>query len=215
MSNTIDFINKEKDSIGKIYTDITYAISEVSPFLDENILRKRKYYSKLPILKEYMEMLHEEEYSAKNKKFSFFKKDDTILNLTDYKQNNLEAFNQFNNCSKCSCLNCIKECKFKSCSGCRFNSYIKNCDKSKLNVRFHKDFILDLTNNNTGKASRYKVLATLENCEDDKLYIVLENLTDSNDKFILHYYPGISSDEFGEITDENEFNLIVETYEQA
>ena len=215
MSNTSDFINKEKDSIGKIYTDITYAISEVSPFLDENILRKRKYYSKLPILKEYMEMLHEEEYSAKNKKFIFFKKDDTILNLTDYKQNNLEAFNQFNNCSKCSCLNCIKECKFKSCSGCRFNSYIKNCDKFKLNVRFHKDFILDLTNNNTGKASRYKVLATLENCEDDKLYIVLENLTNSNDKFILHYYPGISSDEFGEITDENEFNLIVETYEQA
>jgi hypothetical protein len=215
MSNTIDFINKEKDSIGKVYTDITYAISEVSPFLDESILRKRKYYSKLPILKEYMEMLNDGEYSARNKKFSFFKKDDTILTLTEYKQNNLEAFNQFNNCSKCSCLNCIKECKFKNCSGCRFNSYIKNCDKSKLNVRFHKDFILDLTNNNTGKASRYKVLATLENCEDDKLYIVLENLTDSNDKFILHYYPGISSDEFGEITDENEFNLIVETYEQA
>ncbi|GAA0084221.1 hypothetical protein UT300007_06600 [Clostridium sp. CTA-7] len=215
MSNTIDFINKEKDSIGKVYTDITYAISEVSPFLDESILRKRKYYSKLPILKKYMEMLNDEEYSARNKKFSFFKKDDTILNLTDYKQNNLEAFNQFSNCSKCSCLNCIKECKFKSCSGCRFNSYIKNCDKSKLNVRSHKDFILDLTNNNTGKASRYKVLATLENCEDDRLYIVLENIQDSNDKFILYYYPGISSDEFGEITDENEFNLIVETYEQA
>ncbi|MDZ7548707.1 peroxide stress protein YaaA, partial [Clostridium perfringens] len=43
----------------------------------------------------------------------------------------------------------------------------------------------------------------------------IETIQDSNDKFILYYYPGISSDEFGEITDENEFNLIVQTYEQA
>ena len=72
MSSTIDFINEEKATIGKVYTDITYAISEVSPFLDENILKKRKYYSKLPILKEYMDMLNDAEYSNKNKKFSFF-----------------------------------------------------------------------------------------------------------------------------------------------
>ena len=38
---------------------------------------------------------------------------------------------------------------------------------------------------------------------------------DSNDKLILYYYPGISSDDFGEITDEDEFNLVVEAYEQA
>lgn len=215
MSSTIEFINEERATIGKIYTDITYAISEVGPFLDESILKKRKYYSKLPILKEYIDMLNDAEYSNKNKKFSFFKKDNSKLKLIDYKQNNLAAFNQFENCSKCSCLNCIKECEFQSCGGCRSNSYIKTCDKSKLNVRFHKDFILDLTNNNTGKASRYKVLATIENCEFDRLYIALENLSDSNDKFILYYYPGISSDEFGEITDEEEFSLIVETYEQA
>lgn len=215
MSNTIDFINKEKENIGKVYTDITYAISEISPFLDESFLKKRKYYSKLPILKEYMDMINDEEYASKNKKFSFFRKDDTISNLNKYKQNNLEAFNQFQNCSKCSCLNCIKECNFESCSGCRSNSYIKSCDKNKLNVRFHSNFILDLTNNNTGKASKYKVLATLESCDINRLYIVLENIYDSNDKFILYYYPGISNDDFGEITDEEEFNLIVETFEQC
>lgn len=215
MSNTIDFINNERDTIGKTYTEIAYAISEVSPFLDASTIKTRKYYSKLSILKKYIEMLDDAEYSSKNKKFSFFKKDDSILKLEQYKNDNLEAFTQFENCSKCSCLNCIKECDFKSCSGCRANSYIKSCDKSKLNVRFHKNFILDLTNNNTGKASRYKVLATLENCIDDKLYIALENLLDSNDKLLLYYYPGISSDDFGEITDEEEFNLVVETYEQS
>lgn len=215
MSNTIDFINTERDTIGKTYTEITYAISEISPFLDSNILKRRKYYSKLPILKKYIEMLNDAEYSSKNKKFNFFKKDDSILKLEQYKSDNSEDFIQFENCSKCSCLNCIKECDFKSCSGCKVNSYIKSCDKSKLNVRFHKNFILDLTNNNTGKSSRYKVLATLENCVEDKLYIALENLLDSNDKLLLYYYPGISSDDFGEITDEEEFNLIVETYEQS
>ncbi|MGG7214482.1 DUF1292 domain-containing protein [Clostridium nigeriense] len=215
MSNTIDFINTERDTIGKTYTEITYAISEISPFLDSNILKRRKYYSKLPILKKYIEMLNDAEYSSKNKKFNFFKKDDSILKLEQYKSDNSDDFIQFENCSKCSCLNCIKECDFKSCSGCKVNSYIKSCDKSKLNVRFHKNFILDLTNNNTGKSSRYKVLATLENCVEDKLYIALENLLDSNDKLLLYYYPGISSDDFGEITDEEEFNLIVETYEQS
>lgn len=215
MSNTIDFINTERDTIGKTYTEITYAISEISPFLDSNILKRRKYYSKLPILKKYIEMLNDAEYSSKNKKFNFFKKDDSILKLEQYKSDNSEDFIQFENCSKCSCLNCIKECDFKSCSGCKVNSYIKSCDKSKLNVRFHKNFILDLTNNNIGKSSRYKVLATLENCVEDKLYIALENLLDSNDKLLLYYYPGISSDDFGEITDEEEFNLIVETYEQS
>lgn len=215
MSNTIDFINTERDTIGKTYTEITYAISEISPFLDSNILKRRKYYSKLPILKKYIEMLNDAESSSKNKKFNFFKKDDSILKLEQYKSDNSEDFIQFENCSKCSCLNCIKECDFKSCSGCKVNSYIKSCDKSKLNVRFHKNFILDLTNNNTGKSSRYKVLATLENCVEDKLYIALENLLDSNDKLLLYYYPGISSDDFGEITDEEEFNLIVETYEQS
>ena len=215
MSSTIDFINKERETIGKSYTDITYAISEVSPFLDASTLKKRKYYSKLPILKKYMEMLNEAEYSSKNKKFKLFKRDNTLDNLEYYKRDNLETFNQFDNCAKCSCLNCIKECDFKSCSGCKANSYIKTCDKSKINVRFHKNFILDLTNNDTGKSNRYKVLATIENCTNDNLYIALENLVDNNDKLLLYYYPGITSDDFGEITDPDEFNLVVEAYEQA
>lgn len=215
MSSTIDFINNERDIIGKTYTEITYAISEISPFLDERVLSRRKYYSKLPILKKYIDMLDDAEYSSKNRKFSFFKKDDSVLKLEQYKTDNQESFQQFDNCSKCSCLNCIKECNFKSCSGCRSNSFIKSCDKTNLNVRLHKNFILDLTNNNNGKASRYKVLSTIENCIEDKLYIALENLLDSNDKLLLYYYPGISSDDFGEITDEEEFNLVVEAYEQC
>lgn len=215
MSKTLDFINHERETLGKTYIDIAYAINEVSPFLSNDTLSNRKYYYKSSVLKKYIDLLNEEEFNSKQKKFSFFKKDNSIEILSKYKSDNHDDINQLNYCSKCSCLNCIKECNFQSCNGCRFNSYIKNCDKKHLNVRFHEGFILDLTNNNNGKSNRYKVLSTIEDCLSKKLYIVLENLLDKNDKLILYYYPGISNDEFGEITDENEFNLIVETYEKA
>lgn len=217
MGNDLDFIKRERDSFGKIYTDITYAISDISPFLEEADLRKRKYYSKLSILRDYIKKLDESEFNSfkKPKLLSFFKKDDFESNLINYKASNRSAFTQFENCSKCACLNCVRECNFKSCSGCKSDSFIKKCTDNKINITSHKNFTLDLTNNDTGKQSTYKVLATLEDCTLDRLYIILENRVDSNDKFILYYYPGISEDNFGEIEDEDEFNFIVESFEQS
>ena len=217
MSKDLDFINKERASFGKIYTDITYAISEVSPFLEESALMKRKYYSKLSILRYYIKKLDDSEFedSKKPKFLSMFKNDDSNSALLNYKASNRDAFIQFENCSKCACLNCVRECEFKSCSGCRANSFIKKCDDDKVNVRNHTSFTLNLTNDNTGKKSTYKVLATLEDCTLDRLYIILENTVDSNDKFILYYYPGISDDNFGEIEDADEFDFIVNSFEQS
>ena len=40
----IDFINSERRHWGKIYTDIAYAINEISPFLSEKDLNSRKYF---------------------------------------------------------------------------------------------------------------------------------------------------------------------------
>lgn len=217
MAKNLDFIDNELEYWGKIYTDITYAISEISPFLDESDLLKRKYYSKISILKDYIKELNNSEFKASKKpKFlSLFKNDDCTTSLVNYKASNIDAFTQFDNCSKCACLNCVRECKFKSCSGCKPNSFIKKCTDNKINVRKHFNFTLDLTNNNSGQASTYKVLATLEDCTLDRLYIILENTVNSDDKFILYYYPGISDDNFGEIEDEDEFNFIVNTFEQS
>ena len=41
---------------------------------------------------------------------------------------------------------------------------------------------------------------------------MFENIN-SKEKFILHYYPGISEDTYGEITDPEEFDYIVSTYQ--
>ncbi|SHE66497.1 DUF1292 domain-containing protein [Clostridium fallax] len=215
MSKDLDFIKNEKDLWGKIFVDINYAIDNISPFIEEKNLNRRKYYIKKDILKKYINLLDsaESELSFKKSFFSFLKDNKYENLLSSYKNDHRSDFNQLRNCDKCACLNCIKECSFNSCLGCKSGSYIKKCDKEKINITVYENWILDLTNNNTGISNKYKVLGTLEDCQLDRHYIVLQNIMDSNDKFILYYYPGISEDNYGEITDGEEFDFVVETFE--
>ena len=135
--------------------------------------------------------------------------------LQDYKAKNREDFTQLEKCYKCTCLNCSFECNFKSCSACRSNSLLSFCDKDRVNIRKFDNFTFDLTNNDTGISSKYKALAVIEDCTIKKQYILLENLRDANDKLVLYYYPRIKEDTFGEITNVEEFDFIVETYQNA
>lgn len=216
MAKDLDYIEKERDSWGKVFTDISYAISEISPFLDEEQFKKRRYYIKVSVLKEYMELINSIEFDSKKKSlFNSFKSDDRIKKLEDYKSINLPSFTQLKNCSRCQCLNCVFECSFRGCSSCKQGSFIKTCDKERINVRYYDNFIIDLTNNDTGESSKYKTLATIEDCESDNLYIALQNMYDMNDKLILHYYPGIKEDTYGEITDGEEFDFVVQAYQES
>lgn len=215
--STREFIEKEKDSFGKVFVDINYAIDNISPFLEKDELSKRKYVIKLPVLDKYIDMLEASETSSNKKKglFSMFKGDSSISNLESYKSKNIESLNQLVTCSTCKCLNCVAECKFKACSDCRRNSHTNYCDHERFCVTFHDNFTLDLTNNGTGRRNKYKTLATIKDCNLDKRYILIENIVDKDDKFILYYYPTLSGDEFGEIEDVNEFDTIAGIYEQS
>lgn len=216
MAKDIEFINNERDYWGKIFTDITYAISEISPFLEDSQLKKRRYYTKIRILNDYINKLNDTELDSKKTSFfNRFKGDDRIENLKTYKNNNSSTFKQLENCSKCQCLNCSFECKFSNCSSCKEGSFLKFCDKEKANLRTYERFNLDLTDNDTGKQAKYKVLGLVEDCELDKLYILLENLYDSSDKLILYYYPGIKEDSYGEITDSDEFDFVAQVYQES
>lgn len=216
MDNDIDFINGERRYWGKIYTDVAYAISEISPFVSEKDLNIRKYVTKSPILQEYIKLLDSAEADCKKKSlFAMFKSNPSITLLQDYKAKNKEHFKQLEKCSHCTCLSCAFECNFKKCSSCRSGSRLYFCDKKKVNVRKFDDFTLDLTNNDTGRASKYTVLGVVEDCELDRLYILLQNLINSSDKLVLYYYPGIKADSYGEITDAEEFDFVVETYQCA
>lgn len=213
MKSDFELITKEKERWGKIYTDIYYAIDNISPFLSEDFLKRKKFYAKGRVLKDYMKLLEEEEQKSNKKGFfsRFTSPDEGKIN--SYKASNRETFTQLENCSKCACFNCVVECSFKTCNSCRRNSHIKSCDHNKLNIRVHDNFTLDLTNNDTGKEDKFKVLATLEDCEKDQEYIIIENIRDVNDRYILYLYAGIKEDTYGEITDEDEFNFISQRFE--
>lgn len=216
MSKDLDFIKSEKDNWGKVYVDISYAIDNVAPFLSEQTLKIRKYYGKVDVLKKYVTLLDSAEAESKKNSSSFlgkFKDNNSISLVSAYKNDNKETFNQLKNCSKCACLNCPKDCTFNTCSGCRPDSFIQKCDHEKINMTVHDNFILNLTNNSTGHPSKYKVLATLQDCELNRQYIIIENIMDKEDKFVLYYYPGISEDDYGEISDPQEFDFIVETFQ--
>lgn len=216
MDKDIDFINEERRYWGKIYTDVAFAINEVSPFIPEKILKNRKYYTKASILQEYTKLLDSAETECKKKSlFSMFKSNPSLTLLEDFKGKNRDDFKQLEKCSNCECLNCTFSCSFKSCSSCRNGSLICSCDKEIANVRKFDNFTLDLTNNDTGKASKYKALALVEDCTLDNQYILLENIVNSNDKLVLYYYPGIKEDSFGEITNAGEFDFVIETYQNA
>lgn len=213
MGKSEEFLKREKDHYGKIYVDLTYAIDNISPFIDSKELNNRKYVSKLSILKKYIDLIEAAEGELHKKStFSKLFNDDKYTDLlTSYKIDNSETLTQLENCSCCVHRNCM-ESKFDGCLGCKPGSRIVYCDNKKINVTFHDNWVLNLTNDRTGEIDNYKVLATLQDIEKDRKYIIIENIK-TKEKFILYYYPGISEDSYGEISDPEEFDFIVSTYE--
>lgn len=76
MDKDLDFIETERNYWGKIYTEIMFALNEVSPFIEEKKLKQRKYYSKSDALKEYIKLLDSAETDCKKNLYFLY------LNLT-------------------------------------------------------------------------------------------------------------------------------------
>jgi hypothetical protein len=213
MGRTEDFLKHEKEHYGKVYVDLTYAIDNTVPFLEKEEQTRRKYINKLPVLKKYIDLIEtaQRESSKKGGFFSFFNDDKYIDLLNSYKRDNAATLNQLEHCAQCAHLKCT-ESKFDGCLGCRENSKIVYCDNEKINVTFYDSWMLTLNNDRTGDMDRHKVLATLQDIQKDQKYIIIQNLR-TDEKFVLYYEPGISEDRFGEISDEEEFDFIVQTYQ--
>lgn len=213
MNKTEEFITHEKEIYGKVFSDVAFAIDNVSGFLEPKILENRKYIHKNKILSRYMELLDSAEAELKkNGILSMFKGDKYIDLLESYKNDNKEEFEQLYSCSNCQCLNCTHQCSFESCHGCTRGALIASCDRKITNVSLHQNHNIRLTNNNTGEDDNYNVLAIVEKCNAGKKFIIIENIR-TKEKFILYFYPGISEDSYGEITDENDFNFAAEAYD--
>lgn len=213
MNKAEEFITSERNSYGKIFSDIAFAIDNVSGLLDPKVFENRKYIHKNKVLSKYMELLNTAENESKKKGIlGIFKWDNYIDLLNSYKNDNKESFEQLKNCSTCECLNCTHECNFDSCHGCTNGSRVASCDHYLKNVVLQQNHNLRLKNNNTGEDNYYNVLALVEKGDNTKKFIIIENTT-NKEKFILYYYTGISEDSYGEITDENDFNFAAEAYD--
>lgn len=216
MGKAEEFLRKEKEHWGKVYIDLTYAVDNISPFVSKNELNNRKYVNKLPVVKRYIDLIETAEREASKKKgfLGLFSDDDKYIDLLgSYKRDNFDALNQLEHCSSCVYKDCMED-KFDGCLGCRENSRIVYCDHEKINVSFHDNWILTLNNDRTGEVDRHKVLATLQDVERDQKYIIIENVR-TDEKFVLYYNPGLSEDTYGEITDEDEFDFVVSTYQRV
>lgn len=219
MGKTEDFISQEKEYYGKIYSNIAFAIDEIKDFLDLNVLKNRKYFSRQPILDKYMDLLDSANQEIKNR--GFFKgliDGDKYINLLKgFKSDHYEDLDQLEKCHKCECLKCTAVCKFDSCDGCKAGRHVAYCDHERTNAAFFDNSpnaILNLTNNNTGEDDKYIVLAIVQDSLEDKRYILMENIQ-NKERFILYYYPKLPEDTYGEITDEEDFNFAASAYENV
>lgn len=219
MSKTEEFISSEKEYYGKIFSDIAFAIDEITDFTDPGTLKNRKYHSRQAVLKKYMELLNSAETDSRKKGFlgNLFDGDKYIDLLQDFKSHHKEELTQLKNCAHCECLKCTLTCKFDTCIGCSNGKYVASCDHKTTNIVFFDDLEysnLRLKNNNTGMEDDYTVLAIVQDAVKDKRYILIENKF-NKERFILYYYPKLPEDDYGEITDEADFNYAAEAYENV
>lgn len=213
MGRAKDFIEKEKNDLGSLLYNINGAITEIAPFIEEETLKSRKYYTRLDSVKELLKYLEDMLYKeGKDGILGFLNDSKRISEVENTKNKYFTPIRQLENCSKCKCLNCVKTCKLDSCSGCREGAYVKDCNKDNFNTVVHDGFILNLSRDE-GVSSRYNVLATMQDINKDRRYITIQEIG-TEEKFILYYYPGISESDFGEITDQEEFDFIVSTFEK-
>lgn len=208
-----DYISREKEGYGRIFSDITYAQNEIEPFLDPKVLKIRKYYAGLPVLARYMELLGSVKAdSAKQGFMGMFKGNNYISILEDFKADHSEVLWQLEKCHKCKCLKCTKECGFDTCLGCKEGSKVIDCDHENKNAVVFDNYIIPLNNDSTGITNNFEVLAVMQDLQEDKRYIFLEGIG-NDEKYVLYYYPGISDNKYGEITDPEEFDRVIAAYQ--
>ena len=208
------FIENEKADSGKLYSDVIFALEEIEAFVPRERLNQRKFVEYLPVLKTYSDMLKKAAVDNNNKGtfgklFHSHSSDKSILE--DFKNKNLDKIDQIKCCVTCKCLTCPSECIMEGCNRCDKSGRVAKCDKKTTTVYTFANKCLQLNNVKTGEDDLYKVLSIIQDKEYNQLFIIIEL---RGEKFVLYYYPGISEDTYGEITDTEDFNFALSAYEQ-
>lgn len=208
------YIETEAAEYGKLYADVIFALEEIEEFVPKEQLRARKFVEYLPVLKEYLELIKNTDRDNKGKSMlgKLFNGGNDLDKIKEYKEANLEKLQQIKSCTSCKCLNCASECIMEGCNRCEKSGRVAKCDKKTSCVYTFSDKHLELSNDKTGEIATYKVLSIVQDREYNQLFIIIEN---SEEKFVLYFYPGISEDTYGEISDVEDFNFAIGAFEKV
>ena len=207
-------IETEAKEYGKIYSDVIFALEEIEDFVPKEQLKTRKFMECLPVLKQYLDMLKNTEIDNKGKGMlgRLFNGGDGLNKIEAFKSANIEKLQQIKSCTGCKCLNCPSECIMEGCNRCDKSGKVAKCDKKTTCVYTFSDKRIDLTNDKTGEDDTYRVLSIVQDKEYNQLFIIIEN---SEEKYVMYFYPGISEDTYGEISDVEDFNFAIGAYEKV
>lgn len=197
----------EYDEYREAYSKLVFAMDDIKDFVDEAALNRRRYVQYLPILKEYVDKL--ELLCGGNKAPKTLPED-----VRQFREQHAEELEKLRDCAQCQCAKCSKECGMSGCDRCEpaQKCHIIYCDNKTTAVYAFDGKTATLTNNDTGMVEELRVLAVIEDVEYKQFYIVFER---NSEKLVLYFYPGVSSDNYGEIKDEEDLDFAVKAYEKA
>lgn len=197
----------EYDEYREIYSKLVFGIDDIKDFVDEAALNRRRCVKYLPILKEYVDKL--ELLCGGNKAPKELPRD-----VRQYREEHAEELEKLRDCAECKCAKCSKECGMSGCGRCdpAEKCRVIYCDNKTTAVYRYDGKTAALTNNDTGMAEELRILAVIEDVQYKQFYIVFER---GGEKLVLYYYPGVSSDNYAEIKDEEDLDFAVKAYEKA
>jgi len=213
--NFENFVEKEISDYGKLYADVILSLEEIEDFVPSEQLRERKFVEYLPTLKTYIDILKNTQIDNHSKgTFAkiFGNSDSQDSVIRKFKAENVEKFEQVRSCVNCKCLTCSNECIMEGCNRCEKSGRVAKCDKKTTCVYTFTAKELSLTNDKTGEDNIYNVLSIVQDKEYNQLFIIIEL---NREKFVMYFYPGISEDTYGEISDVEDFNFALNSYAQV
>lgn len=210
---------KEKAELEKdkgLYADLVFAAEDLNGFVSEKALARRTYIRGLPLLKEVTDLaktLEEETSGGLFSKLHGAGKD-TERRLLAAMAEGRRTFTQMDACRGCACFKCPLECEMQGCDRCEpgCGCYIAACDNKTATVYRFADKTVPLVENRTGITRDYPVIALIFDKKYDQYYLIFE---DGAEKLVLYYYPSPAGDTYGEITDNDDLNFAIRTFENG
>ena len=218
MSKDLSYVLSLKEKYGNLSYKISSCLTDLEGYDVKRFDSKDCFYkNNFKLLDELLDKINRVESELKSKNIVMriiSPSSPSMDDLRDYVCSISSDLNQLENCSKCSCFRCVKDCMFDSCKECEKSSYISVCNKDEYNSRVFNDKVIYLKDESDGRSKAFRLVAIIE-IEDDNRFIFLISINNPSIKKVLEYKPRITGIEYGEIKDVDLFDRLVSIYKEC